>query len=312
MKKFIDWVIMLIVFAVIVAMVVLGLNYYFPKNSTNNQSSTPTRTVHKVTKVQKKHVNITAVGDSLTYGVGDTKNEGGYTKRLKKDLKSTYHLKASVSNYGISGERSDQILKRVKQNTKLQKSLKNSDAITVTVGGNDLFQALQKYSTASEGNFTLSLERLNIKYATQVQDLLKQIRRYNHSAPIYVFGIYNPFFVYFPNITQINRAVTNFDETTKAAVSQSNSAYFISVNKLLSQGQYQSTKALSELKQSSTAKSINEMQISKIEKNLENTKEKNIYLSSSDHFHPNPKGYDQMTRLLLRSMKTHEQWLYKD
>lgn len=312
MKKITDWIIMLIVFVVIVALVVLGLNYYFPQHSTNNQSSSPTRTVHKIAKVQKKTVHVTALGDSLTQGVGDSKNEGGYTKRLTKKLKSTYHLKAIISNYGIAGERSDQILKRVKENTNLQNSLKNADVITLTVGGNDLFQALQKYSTSSEGKFTLSLEKLNIKYATQVQDLLKQVRHYNSTAPIYVFGIYNPFFVYFPNITQINRAVTNFNETTKAAVSQSSSAYFISVDKLLSQGQYQSSKALAELKQGSTAKSISDMQISKIESNLENTKEKNIYLSSSDHFHPNPTGYDQMTRLLLRSMKTHEQWLYKD
>ncbi|WPC17631.1 SGNH/GDSL hydrolase family protein [Pediococcus inopinatus] len=311
MKKITDLVIMLIVFVVIVALVVLGLNYYFPTHSTQDQSSKTTHVIHKITKAKKKQVHITALGDSLTQGVGDSKNEGGYTKRLQKQLKNNYQIKAKVVNYGISGERSDQILKRVKQSSKLQNSLKTSDAITITVGGNDLFQALQKYSTSSSGEFTLALEKLNIKYATQVQDLLKQVRHYNKSAPIYVVGIYNPFFVYFPNITQINRAVTNFDETTKAAVSQTKSAYFISVNKLLSRGQYQSAKSLTELKQSSTATSVNDMQISKVEKNLENTKEKNIYLSSSDHFHPNPAGYDQMTRLLLRSLRTHEQWLYK-
>ncbi|AMV61544.1 Lipase/Acylhydrolase with GDSL-like motif [Pediococcus damnosus] len=312
MKKITDWVIMLIVFVVIIALVVLGLNYYFPTHSTPDQSSKTTHIVHKATKTKKKHIRITALGDSLTQGVGDSKNEGGYTKRLQKKIKSNYNVKTKVANYGVSGERSDQILKRVKQDSKLQKSIKNSDAITITVGGNDLFQALQKYSTASSGEFTLSLEKLNIKYATHVQDLLKQVRKYNSNAPIYVVGIYNPFFVYFPNITQINKAITNFDETTQAAVSQTKSAYFISVNKLLSRGQYQSAKSLSELKQSSTAKSIDDMQISKVEKNLENTKEKNIYISSSDHFHPNPTGYDQMTRLLLRSLHTHDQWLYEE
>ncbi|WP_412990276.1 GDSL-type esterase/lipase family protein [Pediococcus siamensis] len=311
MKKIADWLIMILVFVVIVILVVFGLNYYFPQHSDNTPTDS-NRTVHKLAKTQKKKVQITALGDSLTQGVGDNKKEAGYTKRLGKKLHQKYYLQATVKNYGIAGERSDQILKRVTTSVKLQKALKNSDAIILTVGGNDLFQALQKYSTASQGKFTLALERLNLRYATEVQKLLKQIRHYNAKAPIYVFGIYNPFFVYFPNITQINRAVANFDETTKAAVSQSSAAYFISVNKLLSRGQYQSTEALSKLKQSSSAKSIEDMQISKIEQNLENTKEKNIYLSSDDHFHPNARGYDQMTRLLVRSMNIHDKWLYKD
>ncbi len=312
MKKMIDWIIMLIVFVMIVAMVVLGLNYYFPKSSPNEQQTNTAKVTRKHNNVQKRQVRVTALGDSLTQGVGDSKTDQGYPKRLQNKLKKTYHVKAKVSNYGIAGERSDQILKRVTEQSKLQASLKKADVITLTVGGNDLFQALQKYSTASEGEFTLAAERLNIKYATQVQQLLKQIRHYNADAPIFVFGIYNPFFVYFPNITQINRAVTNFDETTKATVSQAHAAYFISVNKLLSQGQYQSSKSLADLKQSSDAKSIGDMQISKVEKNLANTKEKNIYLTSTDHFHPNAKGYDQMTRLLLRSMRIHDKWLYKE
>lgn len=85
------------------------------------------------------------MGDSLTEGVGDETKRGGYVPLVADALQQKYELTSiEKDNYGVSGERSDQILKRVKKDSDLRNSLASADIITMTVGGNDLFQAFQK------------------------------------------------------------------------------------------------------------------------------------------------------------------------
>ncbi len=56
------------------------------------------------------------VGDSLTEGVGDETKRGGYVPLVTDALQPKYELTSvEKDNYGVSGERSDQILKRVKR-----------------------------------------------------------------------------------------------------------------------------------------------------------------------------------------------------
>ena len=92
----------------------------------------------------KDSINFVAVGDSLTEGVGDTTKQQGYTKRTAKQISKKYNVKVDTSNYGKAGDRSDQILARIKANAQAKKDIKNADVITLTVGGNDLQQTLFK------------------------------------------------------------------------------------------------------------------------------------------------------------------------
>ena len=76
-----------------------------------------------------------AIGDSLTEGVGDTTNQGGFVPILSQSLTDTYHYQVSHDNYGVSGNTSNQILTRMKDKQDIQNSLAKADMMTLTVGG---------------------------------------------------------------------------------------------------------------------------------------------------------------------------------
>ncbi|BDP66716.1 hypothetical protein EfmAA55_11450 [Enterococcus faecium] len=63
---------------------------------------------------KKEKLHYIAIGDSLTEGVGDQTKQGGFVPLVANDLKDRYNLTAvETENYGVNGERSDQILTNV-------------------------------------------------------------------------------------------------------------------------------------------------------------------------------------------------------
>ena len=143
-------------------------------------------------KNQKEVIHYTAIGDSLTEGIGDLTNSGGFVPIVADDLKEHYNLNGvQTDNFGKNGDRSDQILKRIKEKPEIQKGLASADVITLTVGGNDLMKVI------SSNIFDLKVSSFNRPqkaYQRRVRRLLEEIREYNEKAPIYVLGIYNPFY----------------------------------------------------------------------------------------------------------------------
>lgn len=98
---------------------------------------------HNFSKNQKEVIHYTAIGDSLTEGIGDLTNSGGFVPIVADDLKEHYNLNGvQTDNFGKNGDRSDQILKRIKEKPEIQKGLASADVITLTVGGNDLMKVI--------------------------------------------------------------------------------------------------------------------------------------------------------------------------
>lgn len=166
----------------------------------------------KVASNTPKQIQLTAVGDSLTYGVGDATNNGGYVGLTKSDLEATGQYQVTTKNYGVSGDTSTQILNRINKQAKIRTDLKRANIITVTAGGNDLMHVLQKhFLTLSEKQITAG----STAFQKRLTTLLTTIRKENPSAPIYVFGIYNPFYVYFPKMTAMTNSVTAWNQATQ-------------------------------------------------------------------------------------------------
>ncbi|MEG2254844.1 MAG: hypothetical protein RSC33_05915 [Vagococcus sp.] len=70
-------------------------------------------------------LRVSAVGDSLTEGIGDTTHTGGYVPLLQTDLSENYPIDVvQAENFGKSGDRSDQILKRIKKDEEMQNSIR--------------------------------------------------------------------------------------------------------------------------------------------------------------------------------------------
>ena len=65
--------------------------------------------------VKKQAFTYVAIGDSLTQGVGDTTNQGGFVPLLAQSLTNETDFEVKAINYGASGNTSSQILSRMQE-----------------------------------------------------------------------------------------------------------------------------------------------------------------------------------------------------
>lgn len=259
-----------------------------------------------------KIVHLTAIGDSLTYGVGDHPGKGGYPNLIRQKVNhSTHHITMTAANFGISGETTNQINHRVVSSPKLRNNIRRADVITVTTGGNDMLHFLKaNLAVQTRRDLSAKLQQYATAYQTRVSRLLTNIRRLNKRVHIFVFGIYNPVYVYFPQVSFINQAIQLNNRVTSRVVQAQSRTYFISINKKLSDGQYRTAKSREKLKQRASGigdQTLGANQLEKLLTGQGNTS--NRYLSTEDHFHPNRTGYQIMTNLLYRKMCQHLSWL---
>ncbi|UQS82784.1 GDSL-type esterase/lipase family protein [Bombilactobacillus folatiphilus] len=228
----------------------------------------------------KKPLNVVAVGDSLTYGIGDH-HHGGYTSLIKKPLKKASQRPVHVQNFGISGETSTQILQRVRDKPALIKAIKQSDIITITAGGNDIMHVLQKRGLKlSQEQFQQAKDH----YVKQMVQMIMLIRRYNERAPIYLIGIYNPFAIYVKKAKSVKQAVIAWNQASQDIARDNYRMHFVDVSALANPKKVKYSK-----KEQTTI---------------------NPLLYTKDYFHPNHKGYQIMTQKLWQQMKnTKKEWL---
>ncbi|SDQ21966.1 Lysophospholipase L1 [Streptococcus equinus] len=235
---------------------------------------------------EAKHFNYVAVGDSLTEGVGDTTNQGGFVPLLSQAMTDTYNYQVTYSNYGISGNTSQQILSRMKKQEAIQKSLAKADMMTLTVGGNDVMAVIRKHLTQ------LSVSTFK-KPATAYQKRLRQIielaRSENEDLPIYVLGIYNPFYLNFPEMTEMQEIIDNWNESTESVTDEYDNVYFVPINDQLYKGIDGEEGIVSTSGDQTTV--INDA------------------LFSGDHFHPNNIGYQIMSDVTMEKInETKQEW----
>ncbi|NQN87147.1 SGNH/GDSL hydrolase family protein [Streptococcus suis] len=224
-----------------------------------------------------------ALGDSLTEGVGDVTGQGGFVPLLAQSLVNEYGYEVDVQNFGISGNTSTQILKRMKENKELKQALKEADLLTVTVGGNDLRKVIIK----NLSNLKLStFDKPAREYGRNLEKIVKRARQENANLPIYILGIYNPFYLSFPELTEMQTVVDKWNQTTQHITEKYKDVYFVEINDLL----YKGLEGEMGLSQSSSASTNN-------------------LLYEDDHFHPNNTGYEIMKKALLEKMyETEKSW----
>lgn len=224
-----------------------------------------------------------ALGDSLTEGVGDVTGQGGFVPLLAQSLVNEYGYEVDVQNFGVSGNTSKQILKRMKEHEELQQALKEADLLTLTVGGNDL----RKVIVSNLSNLKLStFDKPAREYGRNLEKIVKRARQENADLPIYILGIYNPFYLSFPELTEMQTVVDKWNQTTKQITEKYKDVYFVEINDLL----YKGLEGEMGLSQSSSASTNN-------------------LLYEDDHFHPNNTGYEIMKKALLEKMyETEKSW----
>ena len=227
-----------------------------------------------------KTLHITSIGDSLTQGVGDETNSGGYIPYLSKELKYIYNFKnIHIENYGVSGNRTTQLINRIEKTIEIQKSIESSDIILITIGANDLLKIIKD-------NVFNDLKIEDIKehtgdYINNLSSLYNTIRKYNNDCAIYQLGIYNPYYINFPDLTQMQAIVSLWNDTTLDLVESKDYSYFIPINDEIYQGS-----------------------------GIGPNSDINDLLSQDDYFHPNNTGYQIMAKVFRdKIQETDDIWL---
>ncbi|MBF2398430.1 SGNH/GDSL hydrolase family protein [Listeria marthii] len=214
-------------------------------------------------------INLVAMGDSLTEGVGDENKAGGYVGIIPEKLEEEPNVPSvKTSNYGVSGNKIGQLEKRLKTNEKFQEDVKKANVITITIGGNDVMAILQsRLLKVDVDDFT----EANKEFQQELETLLKDIRSYNDDAAIFLMGIYNPYTTYFGHIKQFDEVITDWNDASKKTIAKDSNAYFVPIANV-------------------------------IEDRNEASKDQPNPLLSDDYFHPNHKGYEKMTAELDKAI----------
>ncbi|MCD2256549.1 GDSL-type esterase/lipase family protein [Agrilactobacillus fermenti] len=278
----------------------------FVTTPSNNCTNSTVMAAKKAKSVIKQNIHITAIGDSLTQGVGDGTKNQGYVGLIKQTIKKHHpKVKVATRNFGVGGNTSTQILTRVKSDPKIAADAAQADAIILTLGGNDIMHVVQKDPLNVTKKAVLQQAQLAASNLTQIID---QLRQSNAHAPIFVFGIYNPFYVLLPTVTTMQAVVGDWNDITKTAIKAQEDVYFVSVDQLLSKGSKKTQKAVAR-----RIKDANQHTTVKASEKKKDQELLNPYLYKKDHFHPNHVGYELMTNALYKVMDKHEsQWLYQE
>lgn len=261
----------------------------------------------KITRTQK--ISFVALGDSLTQGIGDDAFKKGYSERLSSELAINYGRHVLNYNFGKAGDTAQQVSDRIESSSEIKDRLKHANFVVVSVGGNDLQQQiLQNFFTKSPDELSQAIKNSQKNYKKSLLGLFATIRHYNSDSPIFLFGNYNPIFVYFPNRLDLNDDVRLYNTISKQVVDQNKESYYVDIFNLTF-GQYKTKEeqsALQEEDKRTSMKHPNNQDFFNQEKKYI----KNNLISTEDNYHPNSKGYDYMTSQLIKRVKAVQyKWL---
>ncbi len=207
-------------------------------------------------------IEIVSLGDSLTQGVGDTTDKGGYIPYLRQLLeKEPTITSVNVVNHGVKGNRTDQLLKRMKED-KVIANIKKADAVVITIGGNDVMRVFRQNIVDLK---MAQFEKARIGYEKRLEQIFNRVRSNNEHAQIYLVGIYNPFTKVLSAFQELEIIMDQWNRSGQTIVERYDNAYFIGIGDL-----------------------------------FENTAENLLF--TEDHFHPNNRGYELIADRIYQEM----------
>lgn len=211
----------------------------------------------------KENLEIVAVGDSLTQGVGDSTDNGGYIGILEETFNSNrVGNKVEIANFGKRGNRTDQLLDRL-ESEEITNSLQGADLILITIGANDVMKVVKNnFTNLNYEDFAKEQE----DYEARLHSIIQQVQEINPNAPIYLVGLYNPFDQYFNNIPELAQIMVDWNATSRGVLNDYAQATFIPIGDL-----------------------------------FEGSEEELLW--EEDYFHPNERGYKLMAERVLEYIR---------
>ncbi|UII54503.1 SGNH/GDSL hydrolase family protein [Cytobacillus spongiae] len=176
-----------------------------------------------------KDFKIVAVGDSLTQGVGDSSDRGGYVPYLEGYLKENKAVQATeFSNYGVKGNRTTQLLERL-QKKEVKTDIQEADLVIMTIGGNDVMKVVRENFSSLE---LKDFEKEKIAYEKNLKKVLDSVRENNPNSVIVLVGLYNPFSQWFADVKEIDQIIEDWNETSTTILATYENTFFVEIDDL--------------------------------------------------------------------------------
>lgn len=234
-------------------------------------------------------IELVAIGDSLTEGVGDSLGSGGYVPRVAELMEATKSVsQVGTHNFGVSGDRSDQILSRMETDPQIEAAVKKADMVIFTVGGNDIIKIFKnELLNVQLESFKEPLDR----YGQNVKKMIEIVQQWKPNTEIYLFGVYNPYELYFSEIKEMQVILDEWNKKTSSIAQQYENTHYVPIDEAF-------------------VIDSNSTDVKAAQSSPENTQViDNPYLYKDDLFHPNDAGYSKMAGILFNEMKKHDDLL---
>ncbi|QAS54378.1 GDSL-type esterase/lipase family protein [Halobacillus litoralis] len=175
------------------------------------------------TMFSQKEERIVALGDSLTFGVGD-QSGNGYVENLDQWLDEHHERKVTVDNYAIPDQQTDGMLGQMNEAAVL-KSIEKADYILLFIGTNDVIK--------SNGGDLTEIRKDQIAkgekdYEKNLKKIMDTVREENPDAPILFLGLYSPY----PDHEKINTIINNWNENSRKLIDGYDNVHYIKTKDL--------------------------------------------------------------------------------
>lgn len=168
------------------------------------------------------------LGDSVALGKGSAKEEG-YGYWVAEYLKGK-GFDVRLDNRAVSGQTSDQLLDTL-ENGELLDHIRQSDLISITIGGNDLLKVVLHHGNPLEA--LRDFRNIQSRYLNNLQAILQKIRQINPRAPILITSLYNPVEPEEPYFPLVRKLLNQWNEGMREVVHTYPAATVIDVDRRL-------------------------------------------------------------------------------
>lgn len=172
-----------------------------------------------VAAAKKRHIGggkdmtlqYTALGDSLTVGVGAGLFEQGFVQRYKRKMEEDLNEEVSLIVFAKSGLETSEILAMLNEPF-IMEQVKKADVITITGCGNDLLQSLEIYEKEKDEHVFLEASSHCQKNYSGMLEKIREIKGEKDTRYLVrLLNLYNPF----PSIELADKWISGFNRHLK-------------------------------------------------------------------------------------------------
>jgi lysophospholipase L1-like esterase len=171
----------------------------------------------------------TAIGDSLTVGVGSTFFQPNFVRLYQRDLEYSFRCPVDKRIFAKNGATTAEILASLSR-PEVINGVQEADVITVTGGGNDLLRAGKAWMKTGDRKGVAEAIRECLENMQQIVSLLIRLHSGRDKMPlIRVLNLYNPFY-YVPEsynwLHTYNRELSRLEHHTMVRVADICQAFY--------------------------------------------------------------------------------------